>query len=275
MITALSIVVPEKGRGIKRLFNSLRSDKINVELKRARGVCIKHITYLNRRGKPDIGKIDKLVGAQRNHLLCDENISFPENSGYKRFYSSAFSARLCTNMALYAVSKCKNPENLTIGVYDPSGSLHGFLLGILRFCCDVYVVTDNPQSYCHELDEAMNELGAAAVVTKQRDELRRCDLIAAPSQICEKLPLREDAVVLTGAAPKENIKGLVYSKYYFKMPNGFDRIKPAELEEDYFCSALYSLGSQYELGSIIPAICRGGTSSQTVQSLCAYLERFA
>ncbi len=275
MITALTIETPEKGRGIRRLINSLRRDGVNVELKRARGVCIKHITYISRRGKVDIGKIDRFIGAQRNHLLCEEDISFPKNSGYKRFYSPAFTARLCTNMALYTISKCKNPENLKIGIYDPDGSQHGLLTCVLRDCCDVFVVTDNPNDYLCELDEAMEKLGATAVVTKQRDELSCCDFVIAPAVISEKLPLREDAVVLTNEPPKESIKGLVYSKYYFKMPNGFDKIKPKELGEDYFCSALYTLGSQYELGSIIPTLCRSGASSQTIKSLCAYLERFA
>lgn len=273
MITALSVVTPEKGRGIKRLINTLKRDKITVELKKSRGVSIKQITCISRRGTPDFQKIDRFVGAQRNHLLCALNLALPESSGYRRFYSPVFTARLCTNMALSVIGRCKSPESLVIGVYDPNGALHGFLSCILQYCCDVYVVTDNPQSYQSELEAAMEQLGAAAVVTKQRGELSRCDVVVAPVQITEELPLKDSALVFTNNPPKSGINGTVLCKYYFKMPCGFDKIKPRELEEDYFCSALYTLGGQYELGSIIPTLCRAGSSTHTVRSLCAYLER--
>lgn len=272
MITALSILTPENSRGIRRLFNSLRKDKVCVELKRARGVCIKHITYTSYKGNVNIDKIDRFIGAQRNHLLCDETINFPKESGYKRFHSSAFAARLCTNMALYVISKCKNPENLKIGIYDTDGNLEGFLKCVLKFCADVTVITDRPENYYDELNSTMEELGATAVITNQRDGICNCDFVIAPYIICEKLPIKETALVLTGGNPKVDIKCFVYSKYYFKMPNGFDKIKPQELDEEYFCSALYTLGSQYELGSIIPKICRNNSTSQTIKSLCSYLD---
>lgn len=274
MITALSVITPEKGIGIKRLINTLKRDKITVELKKSRGVCIKQITCISRSGKPDFQKIDKFVGAQRNHLLCAPSLTLPESIGYRRFYSPAFTARLCTNMALCVIGKCKSPESLVIGVYDPSGALHGFLSCILQHCCDVYVVTDNPQSYQRELETAMEQLGATAVVTKQRSELSRCDVVVAPVQITEEIPLKDNALVFTNNPPKSSINGIVLCKYYFKMPCGFDKIKPQELEGDYFCSALYTLGGQYELGSIIPTLCRTDSSSHTIRSLCAYLERF-
>lgn len=275
MITALSINTPERGKGIKRLINSLRNNKINVELRRARGVCIKHITYTSYNGKINIGKIDKYIGPQRNRLLCAEEYGFPKESGYKRFYSPKFVSRLCTNMALDILAKCRNSEKITLGLYDPDASLHGYLARVLEFCCEVFVVTDSTESYLAELDAVMDEFGATAVITRQREELGRCDLIIAPCEISENLPIRENSLVLTGQTPKVSTKGLVFSKYYFKMPNGFDKIKPSELSEDYFCSALYTLGSQYELGSIVPTMCSNGLSSQTVQSICVYLERFA
>ena len=59
------------------------------------------------------------------------------------------------------------------------------------------------------------------------------------------------------------------------LPGGGARGRPEGLSEEYFCSALYTLGSQYELGSIVPDLCRNDTEAQTVKSLCSYLARFA
>jgi hypothetical protein len=55
------------------------------------------------------------------------------------------------------------------------------------------------------------------------------------------------------------------------MPNGFAKIKPSELDEEYFCSALYVLEKQHQLGTIIPISCSNSSSSQTVKSICDYL----
>lgn len=275
MITALSVNVPEKPTGIKKLINMLRCDRIDVEIKRARGVSLKHITYTSYSGKIHLEKADKIIGAQRNHLLCPEKLRFPPDSGYKRFYSTMFSARLCVNMALCVLMECVCPEKLKIGIYDQKAVIPEFLLTVLEYCSDVAVVTQNCEPYYCVTSRAMDELGASAVVTKNISELVDCTFIIAPDVIEEKLPLRSDAVVLTVACPKVPTSGLVYYKYHFRMPNGFDEIKPDDMDEEYFCSALYTLGSQYELGSIVPMVCRNFSSSQTVKSLCAYVNRFA
>ena len=275
MITALSVTVPDKRKGLKRLIDFLRKDKVDVQVNRARGVYLKHVTYTSYSGKINIKKIDRIIGAQRNHLLCSENLKLPKEHGYKRFYSPVFTARLCTNMALYVIRNCSCSEKIKLGIYDPDALSTDFLLLALRNCCDVIVVTNNSQPYFDELNRAMDELGATAVITNQTSELSDRDFIVAPSTIKEKLSLRHDALVLTNGCPQSETGGMIYYKYYLRMPNGFDRIKPIELDEEYFCSALYTLASHYELGSIVPTVCRNYFSSQTVKSLCTYVDRFA
>lgn len=275
MITALSVNVPEKPSGIKKLIHMLKRDRIDVQIRKARGVRVKHITYTSYSGKLRLEKADKIIGAQRNHLLCCEKLKFPPNSGYKRFYSTMFSARLCVNMALCVLMECACPEKLKIGIYDPISAMPGFLFNVLEYCSDVAVVTKNCEPYYCVVNRAMDELGASAVVTKNISELAECTFIIAPVVIEENLPVKGDAIVLTVDTPKVQTGGLVYYKYHFRMPNGFDIIKPEEMDEEYFCSALYTLGAQYELGSIVPMVCRNYSSAQTVKSLCAYVNRFA
>lgn len=271
MITALSVETPDKGKGIFKLINSLRRDKVTVEFSKARGVCLKNITYRTYSGKIRLENLDSVTGCQKNRLLCSEKLDFPANSGYKRFYSPEFSARLCTNMALDVLKNCKNSEKLKIGIYDPKAVASDFLFYALDFCSDIAVVTYESDIYYCQLNRAMEELGASAVVTNQLSELAECDFVVAPSVICENLPVKSDALVLTVERPKVPTAGLVYYKYTLRMPNGFDKLRPDELDEEYFCSALYTLERQYELGSIVPTLCMNSSSSQTVKSICAYM----
>lgn len=258
-----------------QFFNRIKSDKVDVKVKRARGVFLKHITYTSYNSKVNLNKIDRVIGAQRNHLLCTQTFSIPKSCGYKRFYSPEFSARLCSNMALQVLRCCVNASNLKIGIYDEDAKMSDLLAQVLCYSSDVRVVTEKPSSYYDVLASIMDEQGATAVVTNRVAELSECNFIISPYSIDKELNLRRDALVLTNESPKVITNGLVFYKYSFKMPNGFDIIKPLELDEEYFCSALYTLASQYQLGSIVPTVCRNYSSSQTLESLCAYINRFA
>lgn len=272
MITMLSVSVPEPKKGIVGIAKKLKKDKLNVEIKRARGVSLKHITYTSYNGRVCLDKASRIIGAQRTQLLCSEKLSFPLQSGYRRFKSDVFSARLCTNMALELLKSCKCSPSLRVGIYDKQAVACDTLLGVLEYCSNAVVVTQNSKPYYFTAQRALDELGAAAVITKSVSELRECDLVIAPCAIDEALPLNAEAILLTVSCPKVKTGAQEYYRYNFRMPNGFDLIKPEELDEEYFCSALYTLGSQYELGSIVPLSCRNENISQTIRSLCAEFE---
>ena len=275
MLTALTVKIMEKEKGIKGFINRFRRDRAVVNVERARGVYFKHITYISYGGKLHLERLEKIIGDNRTRIICNEKINFPEKSGFKRFYNADFSARLCTNFVLNLLRECEFAEKLKVGIYDPDGRHSEFLAHIMRYTSDVTVVTNSPDSYYEALEIIMDEMGACAVVTQLTDELENCDIVIAPQTVTESFPVREDALVFTVGRPKAEINGQLYYKYCFKMPNGFDRIKPEELDSEYFCSALYSMGRQYQLGSIVPQLCVNFSTSQTAKSLGAYIERFA
>ena len=69
MITALSVKIPEKKKGLKKVADKLRRDRIEVEDKNARGVTLRHITYTSYSGELRLEKINFAVGVQRGRLL--------------------------------------------------------------------------------------------------------------------------------------------------------------------------------------------------------------
>ena len=275
MLTALSVNVPERAEGLKRLRNRLRRDRVDVQVSRASGVSLRHITYTSYSGEVRLDRADRLIGAQRSQLLCSEKLVFPMSSGYRRFYSRSFSARLCANMALETLRLCPSAARLRCGIYDPKGVASDFLLQSLAYCVNPVVIEGDNEIYSLARERALTELGAPVTVTRNLSELERCGFVLAPTGIDVPLKLSPDAVVLTSGEPSTPVSGEVYYKYSFRMPNGFDALKPDELSEEYFCSALYTLGAQYELGSIVPLNCCGKYGSQTVNSLSELLDNRA
>ena len=269
LITALSVKIPEQRRGIRGWADRLRGDRVQVNLLRARGVTLRHVIYTSYSGEVKLEKADEAVGMQRGRLLCSDRLEFPPRSGYKRFSSAAFSSRLCTNFALSVLDG--GQADVRVALYDPDAACADLLPHLLACCGDVTAVTDCFEPYLCAADRALEELGAAAVITRRREELSGCGLVIAPRPVREPLPLCEKAVVLTAGKPLVSLNGSVLWRYHFKMPDGFADIKPEELSEEYFCSALYTLGSQFELGSIVPLSAQGERGSCDAKALAAIL----
>ncbi|MCH5299451.1 MAG: hypothetical protein J1E96_06795 [Ruminococcus sp.] len=272
MLTALSIENLTSEIWYKKLLNKLRGDAVRVDIRSARGVALRHITYLSRNGTVNWTRLSKIIGAQRNHLLCGEDVLLPEDMGFRRFDNKAFKIQLASNLGVFVLSKLKNKvDGLSVGIYDLRGDCTRLLSELARYTDNLTVVTDNLDDYNSAANAVNEEIGAVVQVTDNRARLMDCALLIAPEQINELLPLSGNVIVLTSAAPTVCTPGLIYYDYHFRVPNMFDQIKPDDLSAQYFAGALYTKARQYELGSIVPTACSNYASSQTYRSICEHL----
>lgn len=272
MLTALTVTDKTEKSFFKKIVNFFKGNKIKVEINSARGVTLRHVEYINRTGKINWQKLDSVIGAQRNHLLCSADISFPKSMGFRRFYSEEFSQRLCSNMGLFILSKLQHPERIKVALYDPEGDCADLAEFLLQYSENVLIVTDNTELYRQEAMRIIEDTGASLIISCQRESMSDCDFIIAPEKIHEALNLKNSAVLLTAGKPEYPVDCKAYFYYHFKMPNKFDRIKPQELSDIYFASALYTKARQHEFGSIVPFVCSNEYGSQRLESICAYFE---
>ncbi|MCH5299760.1 MAG: hypothetical protein J1E56_00445 [Ruminococcus sp.] len=270
MLTALTVTQKTENMWFKKLLNHIKGNKIKVDIKQVRGVTLRHIEYINRIGKINWNEIDKYVGIQRNHLLCSEYLELPVNMGYKRFESQEFNQRLCTNMALYVLGKIENPQNLNVCFYDINGENADYLIHLLKYCPEAKVISDNREMYAKVSELILEETGISPIICENVDCIENCDFLIAPCVINERLPIKNQAITLTSACPKIAQNGAIYFRYHFKMPNKFETIKPAELSDIYFASALYTKARQHQFGSIVPMICSNYSGGSRIESICAY-----
>lgn len=270
MLTALTVTDKTEKLWFKKAVNLVKGNKIRIETNQVRGVTLKHIEYINRTGKINWQEIDRWVGVQRNHLLCSEYLRLPADMGYKRFYSEDFTKRLCTNMALYILSRLEKPESVNVCLYDRKGESPDALLHFIKLSPKIRVITENPGVYVPVSEMIMEETGISPVVCRSAESAEGCDFLVAPCTITESLPLKSSTVTLTSRCPETVQNGAVYFRYHFKMPNKFERIKPADLSDFYFASALYTKARQHQLGSIVPMLCSNYSAGARIESICAY-----
>lgn len=272
MLTALTIKDETSKKWYKKIANKLQGNSINLQLKSARGVSLRHITYINRNGKMDWGKLNSVIGNQRNHLVCSEDIILPSKIGFRRFDNIEFKTRLASNLGIYILSQL-DIKNLKVGLYDVKGEYTEILPYLVKYTSNLTVVTDNLTAFNYEVGNIYEEYGATVQLSNNRINLVDCPLIIAPTRICESLPLSGNAIVLSNNPPAVCTPGIIYYSYGFRMPNKFEELKPEELSEEYFCGVLYTKARQYELGSIVPTVCCNDNSTQTAPSICDYLKK--
>ncbi len=275
MLTALTVLNQEEKNIFKKIIAHIKGNKIKTEVNQVRGVVLRHITYYNCTGKINWKEIDKYVGIQRNHLLCSEYLDLPREMGYRRFYSSDFVQRLCTNMALYILSKLKNPKEVKVCLYDINGESVDMLQSLLELCPEARVVTQNTELYAEQARIILEETGLSPIINCTTECLEDCEFLIAPCTIAERLPIKSRTVTLTSHCPLTEQEGALYFRYHFKMPNKFEAFKPQELTDLYFASALYTKARQHQLGTIVPMLCSNYASGARIESICTYFDNRA
>ena len=266
MLTALHIEKKQHKNKVVGLLSKLLPDKINVEIKSADGIKLKCITYLGRREKVNFSKIDRLIGAQRNRLLCAEDSKITTAQGYKRFSDNVFKKRLCTNLCLELLRLCKK-EKLKVGFVDIDCELSFFTKYLLKYCDSLSVVTYDVKYYSDFCEELMYETGVSVRVSKKFSSLSDCDIVIAPEYMDFSVNLKDSAVVLCTRKPDITPVYTVVYDYTATLPKELSSLKTDFLSDTYIMSALYTMKMMYDLGSIVPSLCVCENSVHTLESL--------
>lgn len=82
MLTALTVKKHERRKGMKGLVDRLKRDRAVVQVKRARGVYLKQITYISYGRKPRFEKLEKIIGDSKNRIICSPKINFHDECGF-------------------------------------------------------------------------------------------------------------------------------------------------------------------------------------------------
>ena len=252
-------------------------NKITAETKTVQGIELKHINCIHRHGKLNFEKIAKLCGEDAHRLLCKEDLTLPEDSGLFRFECDELKVRLSLNMAIELLKLCrKSSKPVKVAVFDPDGRIADGVGVMLKYTDSVTVVTRMTGLYSAEASRLMEESGAVLTVSKRMKSLNSAHLVVAPLKLRCQLPIMKEAVVLASAYPAASQKAAVYFKYYFSsLSDELLKYIPEGLDSEYFASALYTLCSRHELGSIVPQVTKGVSASHTLVSMAKYLMNIA
>ncbi|MBQ4128289.1 MAG: hypothetical protein IJD68_00795 [Ruminococcus sp.] len=272
MLTALHIENRKYNNALSRILGYIVGNSLKTEIKSINKHQIKFIKYTCKNNKINWQKIDKVVLAQRNRLLCSETLELPKKYGYKRFEDDEYKHRLCTNMAVSLLCSIKNAD-FKVGLVDKEAIHTQLVKYLLKYIDNLTVVTDKVDDYLLVAETELLETGVPIRLTKSEKAVHDCDFIIAPDGMNFSIGLKESALVLSCKKPSADLECTVVYDYTVDLGEAIEGLCPHWLDKTYFASALYTQLRIYQLGSLVPSLCVCNKGVHTILSLKAILEK--
>jgi hypothetical protein len=263
----------QQPKGVWKLINIFRKDKITEEYIDTGSLTVRKITYISHHKEINWDFVHRQAGYEAKSLVAGNDVRFPYGTGLIKFYDKGFMERMTENFAYGVLKEMENPEKLNIAFYDIDGSHSDFVEVLCQFAHELVVATGNKEKYGIVAEKLMVEKGVSLIITNRLSRLRNCTFVIAPSKIKKAIELNTKGVVLTSQPPCCDIKSRCYTGYQINLPEKYRRILNDGMEEMYLASCLYSKGRQHNLGSIIPNVAYNNSSTCTIKSLAKYLDK--
>lgn len=168
-------------------------------------------------------------------------MSLPRKLGFKRFDNPMYIRRLCINAAEgYIKSLNCDPNELRISLFDPSGRFSFAAERFIKYTNSLQVATSAVRFYEAENERFMREYGATIFVHSNFYDVIPCDILVAPQTITMPISCGSTMTIFTGSRPKVPVCGIVHDNFSIRLPVCLEDIKPKELSDTYFLSALYT-----------------------------------
>lgn len=271
MITSLAIENKTSDKWYLKIINFIAGDKISTEIKVTDGVVLKNIYYINRKNRIDWEMISDTASLQKKSLLCDESIPLNGQFGLRRYKSTALYKRLCINTALAVINNLNSDSRCEITVFDINGEYSSSVTKMAKLQSGIKVITANIKKYESVAEQLLKEDGTPIVVSDSMTSLLNADFVIAPQRITKKLPVKSEAVILTSCKPTAEQNGRIFCEYELDLPLPLAKIKPNELTNAYFASALFDKCGKNQLGNITPVAVTDGYTVETPLSFAKLL----
>lgn len=252
-------------RNFKNFFGIFKS-KVDVESKTFKNIKIKNV-FINK--KVTSNCIKKILRENIKVVLCQENLKLLKNNDFKMYEpSKEFLFNVCKNAFFKMLDSAKlDPEKLNLAVFDPQGHCVSLLKGLIFYCKNLTVVSNNLNAYEKEQKYLLKNYGATFFLSNNINYLFREKIIFAPSKIKSKLPLKKGSFVFTSEKVDIPVSGTIYSKYKFRKIPILENILPKEILREYFLASLYDVYKIKKVKNIAPNLYFDGFRYITLDDL--------
>ena len=251
MLAVLQLDTPPK-RTFWRRHRARRKNSVHEQVVPVGTSGYLQITAMpDREGQIDWDEVREAAGREAGRMLFPAGVRPPGGYGFGSFSGHALSRALMAAAAQQLLRMASvPPKHMSIGLYDPSGSLAALVPALLPFAADVRVVTGRPQAYEGAERIAMAMFGAALPVTREAETLTGAKLILAPEGLGHIRP-RARGLVLSGVP--DDRPGVV-GGYVPQVPPQWLQNAPDRCDIWRFLAGLYELSGLREIAAEPPRL---------------------
>ena len=251
MLAVLQLDTPPK-RTFWRRRRARRKDSVRAQVVPVGTGGYLQITAVpDREGRIDWDEVRQAAGREAGRMLFPAGVRPPGGYGFGSFSGHALSRALMTAAAQQLLRMASvPPKHMSIGLYDPSGSLATLVPALLPFAADVRGVTGRAQAYEGAERIAMAMFGAALPVTREAETLTGAKLILAPEGLGHIRP-RARGLVLSGVP--DDRPGVV-GGYVPQVPPQWLQNAPDRCDIWRFLAGLYELSGLREIAAEPPRL---------------------
>ncbi len=240
----------DKKSFFKRINSYFKNNDVSIYTYEFNNLKIKNIIYEDNFTLIKWNKIIRELPSDFSNLLLENTISIP--SGISHFKPTIYNEILCQNSFINLLSILpKNNHKINIGILDKCGNLDILNL-IHNHTNNITVYTENIDYYSSLAKDILEKYGIYINISNNINFLSRCNIIFSPDKITSYLPTNNKTFIFTPFLPAVNLNCTVINKFEIKLPSPYIHIKPKNLSDTYFASALFELENCNDLYNLIP-----------------------
>ena len=203
------------------------------------------VTTDKHHGKIPWKKLETCLGILRDNILIPDDITIPEGINITKFSPDILPRLMLMNSATDYITNHKQIfQNKSLTVFDEKGIYTQYIEKLLPCFGNIKIVTDGTDIYLSLSQRLLETYGFSLIISEE--ENFNSDVIITHS--C-KVPLYFNGIVFTNEK-KYIMNAMVCYGNEINLPNQYESLRPQNIEDILFASALYEKCGVTELRNL-------------------------
>jgi hypothetical protein len=196
-------------------------------------------------GKIPWNKLEKCLGILKHNILLPDNITVPEGINITKFSSDILPRLILMNSATdYITNHRFHFQNKSLTIFDEKAIYQSYIEKLLPYFCSIRIIIDLPEKYNFLSRNLLENYGFSLIISTE--ESFNSDVII--SHNC-KAPIYFDGTLFSDEGNRL-MNGRVFTGSEITLPELYERLRPENIGDILFASALYESCNEKALGKL-------------------------
>jgi hypothetical protein len=196
-------------------------------------------------GKIPWKSLEKCLGILKHNILLPDDITVPEGINITKFIPDILPRLILMNSTTDYITKHRlHFQNKSLTIFDEKAIYQSYIEKLLPCFCSIRIITDLPEKYSSLSRRLLENYGFSLIISTE--ESFNSDVVISHS--C-KAPIYFEGTIFTNEG-NCMMNGRVFSGSEIDLPCLYKNLKPRNVGDMLFASALYESCNEKSLGKL-------------------------